>query len=84
MYYKNYDACFVDLEYLDPKKDARSLARAIQYIKKGISFSDKYVLKNAQENQFFSIKNAQENTRVIKSIDALGTESVLLGFETPK
>ena len=84
MYYKDYDACFVDLEYLDSKKDAKSLARAMQYIKKWISFSGKYVLKNAQENQFFSIKNAQENTRVIKSIDALGTESVLLGFEIPK
>ena len=81
MYYKWYDACFVDLEYQDIKKDTKSLNKAIQFIKKWVSFSGKYKLKDSQINKYFSLQNSPENIRVIRSIDSLWAESILLGLE---
>ncbi len=34
VYYKAYDACFGDIDYLDARKDAKSLDKAIRFLKK--------------------------------------------------
>lgn len=34
VYYKAYDACFGDIDYLDARKDAKSLEKAIRFLKK--------------------------------------------------
>ena len=34
VYYRTYDACFGDIDYLDARKDAKSLEKAIRFLKK--------------------------------------------------
>jgi hypothetical protein len=34
LYYKGYDACFAEIDYQDTKKDAKSLQKAIKFLKK--------------------------------------------------
>lgn len=81
VYYKAYDACFGDIDYLDARKDAKSLEKAIRFLKKWVLFRNKYTLKNIHKNQYFETKKIESDTRIIRSIDELGNESVLLGFE---
>lgn len=71
----------MDIDYLDPRKDTKSLNRAIDFLKKEVSFRQKYTLKNTHSNPYFTIENTPKDIRVIRSIDALGVESVLLGLE---
>lgn len=84
IYYKGYDACFADIDYPDIKKDTKSLKKALQFLKKQVSFSGSYNLKQSQSNQFFEIKNAPNSIRVIRSIDTTWNESIVLGFEVPE
>lgn len=78
LYYKDYDACFADIDYQDIKKDVKSLGKAIQFLRRGVSFDGVYSLKKSQSNQYFAIKNTPESIRVIRSIDLTGNESVVL------
>ncbi len=80
LYYKNYDACFAEVEYLDAKKDAKSLEKIIKFLKKWVLFRSKYNLRDSQKNKYFEIPYTEKYTRVIRSIDFFGNESVLLGF----
>lgn len=34
LYFKEYDACFAEISYLDEKKDAKSLEKALKFLKK--------------------------------------------------
>ena len=81
IYYKSYDACYADIDYLDSRKDAKSLSKAIHFLKKEVSFRQKYLLKDTHSNPYFQIEHTPKDIRVIRSIDSLGTESTLLGFE---
>lgn len=81
LYFKEYDACFAEISYLDEKKDAKSLEKALKFLKKWVSFQNPYILKNSQKNQYFQVTHTDKDTRVIRSIDQFGIESVLLGFE---
>ena len=78
LYYKKYDACFAQIDYLDEKKDAKSLDKAIKFMKNGVLFSADYALKDFHKNQFFSIFDIKKDIRIIRSIDQFGIESVLL------
>ena len=81
LYYKDYDACFWEVTYLDEKMDARSVAKALNFLKKWVSFHDTYTLKNTHTNHYFQIPHLEKDTRIIRSIDQLGAESVLIGIE---
>ena len=80
LYYKKYDACYADIDYLDSRKDTKSLEKAISFLKKEVSFQQKYSIKDTHINPYFTIQHTGNNTRVIRSIDSLGVESTLLGF----
>ncbi len=80
LYYKKYDACYADIDYLDPRKDTKSLEKAVSFLKKEVSFRQKYILKDMHSNQYFGIDHTGNDMRVIRSIDSLGVESTLLGF----
>jgi len=84
MYYKKYDACYIDMDYPDIKKDSKSLERALRFVKQAITFREKYILKAEQHNSFFNVKNTNANTRIIRSIDRNGAESLSLWFEIEK
>jgi hypothetical protein len=81
LYYKDYDACFADIEYQDIKKDMKSLGKSLQFLRRGVSFRGSYSLKQSESNQYFVIKNTPESIRVIRSIDLTGNESIVLGLE---
>ncbi len=80
LYYKKYDACYVDMDYLDSHKDNKSLSKAINFLKKEVSFRQEYTLKNSHNNSYFKIEQTPKDVRVIRSIDILGIESVVLGL----
>ncbi len=80
LYYKKYDACYADIDYLDARKDHKSLQRAMDFLKKEITFKAPYLLKDTHSNPFFTLPHTGNDIRVIRSIDSLGTESILLGF----
>lgn len=80
LYYKDYDACFAEIEYLDAKKDSKSLEKAIKFLKKWVLFHNNYILKDSQKNKYFEVLHTKKDTRVIRSIDFFGNESVLFGF----
>lgn len=81
LYYKKYDACYVDLDYLDSRKDTKSLTKAMNFLKKEVSFRQEYTLKGTHNNSYFKIEQTPKDVRIIRSIDALGIESVILGLE---
>lgn len=78
IYYKAYDSCFAEVDYKDPKKDAKSLEKAIKFLKKEISFRQPYAIPTSQINPYFSISNIEKNTRIIRSVDEYGVISILL------
>lgn len=71
----------MDIDYLDSHKDNKSLSKALNFLKKEVSFRQEYILKNSHNNSYFKIEKTPKDVRVIRSIDALGTESVVLGLE---
>lgn len=81
LYFKKYDACYADIDYLDSRKDTKSLNKAINFLKKEVSFYQKYTLRDSHDNQYFKIEHTPKDVRVIRSIDSIGTESVILGLE---
>lgn len=84
IYYKWYDSCFAEITYLDKKMDNKSLKKAINLLKKGIFFNNRYVIKDTHSNFYFQIPHLENDTRIIRSIDQFGAESVLIGIEIEK
>ncbi len=68
------------MDYLDSHKDNKSLSKAINFLKKEVSFRQEYTLKNSHNNSYFKIEQTPKDVRVIRSIDILGIESVVLGL----
>lgn len=84
MYYKWYDSCFAEINYFDKKMDGKSLKKAINFLKNWISFNKEYIIQDTHSNFYFQTPHLENDTRIIRSIDQFGFESVLIGVEIEK
>ncbi len=81
MYYKWYDSCFSEINFIDKKMDYKSVNKAIHFLKNGVTFNMHYQLKDTHSNFYFQSPHIEKDTRIIRSIDKFGAESVLIGIE---
>ncbi len=61
--------------------DYKSVNKAIHFLKNGVSFNMHYQLKDTHSNFYFQSPHLEKDTRIIRSIDKFGAESVLIGIE---
>ena len=61
--------------------DYKSVNKAIHFLKNGVTFNMHYQLKDTHSYFYFQSPHIEKDTRIIRSIDKFGAESVLIGIE---